>query len=493
MRRKRTIYFNDARHYYLFVFEPRMKLEDAWVPVDECAGTAVDTFIYGVERGDGLFYPSKVGMRFGEDIQPFKSSAYWRVWHNMQSLMDKGLNPLKVLIDRAHDKGMDFIASLRLGSYGRMAEAHSTRTGGRGFVHQEVRDHVFDVLKELATEYDTEGVELDFAAPPAGSPYCLRDEDVPEYTPVMTEWVRKVSSMVRDRSGEMGRVGARVYPTEAINLSKGLDVRTWLGEGLLDYVTPMVYAHMAIDSNMPIEWLVELAHAGDAAVYPMLEPYHNEESSWKLFHTREWATPAMVRAAAANYWDMGADGMYTFFLKWPLDDAGRRILTEIGDPDLVKEGDKHYLVGRKSTYSEAVGYETPLPLEISSSDTGTRHGIPFYVADDIEANTDRIRQVTLKVNIKDLVSADEITVLLNGESLANETCRRDYGSEVNAYSGQWLEFDLVGVRPRKGQNLLEIALDKRPEGLVSPLVVEDVEIIVEYGSYPSRLSNIPVT
>ena len=29
MRRRRTIYFNDARHYYLFVFQPPMTLEDA--------------------------------------------------------------------------------------------------------------------------------------------------------------------------------------------------------------------------------------------------------------------------------------------------------------------------------------------------------------------------------------------------------------------------------------------------------------------------------
>jgi len=484
MRRRRTIYFNDARHYYLFVFEPPMKLEDAWVPVDECAGTAVDTFIYGVERGDGLFYPSRVGMRFGEDMQPFTSPAYWRVWHNMQSLIDRDLDPLEVLIDRAHDKGMDFIASLRLGSYGGIEEVHSTMTGGRGFVHQEVRDHVLEVLKELATEYGTEGVELDFAAPPGGGPFCLRDEDVPEYTPVMTDWVRRVTSMVRSRPGEPGQVGARVYPTEAINLSKGLDVRTWLADGLLDYVTPTVYAHMVIDSNMPIEWLIETAHAGDAAVYPMLEPYYNMEN--RTYDMREWATPAMVRAAAANYWDMGADGMYTFSLKWPLDDTGRGILTEIGDPDLVKENDKHYLVGRRSDYSEAVGYETPLPLEIASSDTVTRHGIPFYVADDIETASDRIRKVCLKVNIRGLISADKITILLNGESLSSEVCRRDYGSE-NPYTGQWLEFDLEGIRPRKGQNLLEIALDKRPEGLVSPLVVEDVEVIVEYGSYPSRL------
>ena len=76
MRQKRTIYFNDARHYYLFVFEPPMRLEDAWRPIDEVAGTSVDTFIYGVSRGDGLFYPSEKGLRFGSDVDSFEHSAY---------------------------------------------------------------------------------------------------------------------------------------------------------------------------------------------------------------------------------------------------------------------------------------------------------------------------------------------------------------------------------------------------------------------------------
>ena len=32
-----------------------MALEDAWRPIDDVAGTNVDTFVYMVERGDGLF------------------------------------------------------------------------------------------------------------------------------------------------------------------------------------------------------------------------------------------------------------------------------------------------------------------------------------------------------------------------------------------------------------------------------------------------------
>lgn len=51
MRKKQIIYMNDARYYYLFVLEPPLTLEEAWVPVDEVAGTAVDTFRYGVSGG----------------------------------------------------------------------------------------------------------------------------------------------------------------------------------------------------------------------------------------------------------------------------------------------------------------------------------------------------------------------------------------------------------------------------------------------------------
>ncbi len=494
-RRQRTIYFNDARHYYLFVFEPPMKLEDAWRPVDEAAGTAVDTFVYGVARIDGLFYPSKVGKRFkyGRNADAFQQAAYWRLWHNMQSLIDRGLDPLRVLIDRAHQKEMDFFASLRLVGYSGIDPAHklsnypggSGKSGGRGFAHPQVRDHQFAVLQELATDYPTEGVELDFAFSTA----YFREQDVETYTPVMTEWVRKVSNTVRNRSGEPGQIGARVYPTQAINRKAGLDVDTWLREGLLDYVVPMIYGYMLVDSQMPIDWLIEAAHATQTSVYPMISPYSS--SNQRRHHNREWATPAMMRAAVSNYWDQGADGMYTWFLKWPLGDTERRILSELGDPDLVQEASKHYRVNRSLEAAERVGYQTTLPLEIPVSEQGKHYAIAFTLADDIEGAADRIRQVRLKINIADLVLADQLTVLLNGQSLAEETCLRSYGLHIAPYVGQWLEFELKKVRPRRGQNRLEIVLNRRAEGLVSPLRVEDVEIIVEYGSYPSALNFLP--
>ena len=42
-------------------------------------------------------------------------SDYWRSWYNLQSLIDRGLDPLQVLVDRAHQKNIDFVVSMRMG------------------------------------------------------------------------------------------------------------------------------------------------------------------------------------------------------------------------------------------------------------------------------------------------------------------------------------------------------------------------------------------
>ena len=477
MRQQRTIYFNDARHYYLFAFEPPMALEDAWVPIDEVSGTGVDTFAYGVERGDGLFYPSRVGMMFGADIQPFDQAAYWRTWHNMQSLIERGLDPLTVLIDRAHDREMDFWASLRMAAYGNMDPAHKLADGGGGLAHAEVRAHILQVVKELATEYETDGIELDFALP-GGTPRILREEDVEATTPILTDYVEQLAERVRGQRS--GAVGARVLPTEEMNRAQGLDVRTWLERGLVDFLVPMRYGYMILDGDMPIDWLVEAAHAADAAVYGSLQPYVSDES---VGAERVWPSPAHLRAAATSLLDRGCDGLYAWFMRWPLEDQERSALSELGDRDLMKEKDKHYVLARRSADVENQ-YPVALPVEIAVDDRA-QHTIPFYLADDVQEG--RVSQVLLRIKIVDLVSDDRLAIALNGQSLQEEICRREYGYKVAPYQSMWLVFDLQQVRPQQGANRLEIALVGRPDDLVSPLRVTDVEVEVKYHPLPTGL------
>ena len=222
---RRAMYFNDARHFYLYCYEPPMQLEDAWRPIDEVAGTSVNTFIFGVESG-GLFNHTKVGLRWGADQRPFTSAYQWRAWYNMQSLIDRGLDPLQVLIDRAHQRGLEFITSMRIsgktrnpghkiGVSGAYAGGAGAREDCADFSHQEVRQERFAWLEELAG-YPVEGIEMDFAF----TPFYFKPEEIKTHAPVMTEFVRSISKMVRAK-GKNRIVGARVFPTESMNLSLG--------------------------------------------------------------------------------------------------------------------------------------------------------------------------------------------------------------------------------------------------------------------------------
>ena len=279
-------------------------MKDAWRPIDEVAGTAVDTFSYCVERGDGAFYPTKVGMVFGSDKQPFTNPISWHAWHAMESLMDRGLDPLRVLIDRAHDKGMEFWADLRLGSYGGIDPALEVANGGRYFAEETVRDHLAAISRELVLDYPTDGLELDFAIANGNRPSYLRPEDVEKYTPVITEWVAGLADTVRSRDGG-GTIGARVYPVEKLNLRQGLDVRAWLDEGIVDFVVPLMYEYNRLDPNMPIDWLIEAAHERDVSVYGMLQPTVPSQDVSLGQDNRVYANIEQLRGAAASFWSRG--------------------------------------------------------------------------------------------------------------------------------------------------------------------------------------------
>ena len=60
---------------------------------------------------------------------------------------------------------------------------------------------------------------------------------------------------------------------------------------------------------------------------------------------------------------------------------------------------------------------------------------------------------------------------------------------VDPYGGQFLEIDLRTVRPRQGDNLLDIALVSRPVNISSDLSVEDVEMIISYGMFPTHVDS----
>ena len=157
-------------------------------------------------------------------------------------------------------------------------------------------------------------------------------------------------------------------------------------------------------------------------MYGFLQHHLQDEivgASGRLFPTLE-----QFRAGAANYWEKGVDGLYTWMMDWPLGDAERNILTTLGSPELVHGQDKIYVVSRKYDGAERVDYRHDIPHDLSPPLPTAAHAIPFTIADDIAAADSRVSETKLRIYLSNVVSGDRFNVALNGRSLAGETCRR---------------------------------------------------------------------
>ena len=245
----------------------------------------------------------------------------------------------------------------------------------------------------------------------------------------------------------------------------------------------MTYDPFRLDCDPPIEWLVEAAQDTDTSVYGFLHPYYQSEGVRRFIEVQH-ATPAMVRAAAANNYKKGVDGLCAWFLKWPLGDDQRGLLTQIGDPDLLEESDKHYFLRWRSDTMATVGWDgqVPQPIEV-----GEKSSFTFEIADDPIGNARRIRQLLLRIKLDNSARDDQINYTLNGDSLNEEQVVSSYGGQIAPYQARWLEFRLRKVTPRQGLNELTISLDGRPDGLDGSITVEDVELLVEYTPYPTEV------
>ena len=199
------------------------------------------------------------------------------------------------------------------------------------------------------------------------------------------------------------------------------------------------------------------------------------------------ATVEHYRAAAAAYWDRGADAIYLPWFEWPQDAERRQVLSEIHDPDLLAGKKKHYVVRRdyekafasNQGYDVAVrGYPGQLKATLEAGMEAPGHTVRVYAADDLDlANT------WLKVRLIGSTALDSMTVSLNGTALSWETCTR---TDHDGYYGTWLEFPLPRGVLRKGANEVGVALHARPTNLAIPVLLESVDVIVDH---PSPKSN----
>jgi hypothetical protein len=506
MNDPRLLFYNDARHYHMYNYEPPMTLEQARAPIDEIAGTGVDTFVYGFGPGPTVFHLTKVGEIFGSRLPRFRdlpgirrgTVAAWRAYENIMSLNRQGLDVLEILINRAHERGLRFFASVRQCHGGEPDDVDNYFNSqfsidhpewlltGRGkpglnWIHPEVRAERLAILEEALNDYDVDGLEIDWV-----TPVCFEDDHLEEGREILTQYMGDVRCMVERASKTKDRkiqLGARVLPVLSGNQAVGIDVVTWIQNGILDFVVPNYYIDHQLDTDFPFEWLVDLCRSNDCRVYPVLQSRvgRPKEADVEPIGQRQ-ANIAHYRAGAAAYFHKGADGIYLPWFNWPIGPDEREILGEINDPERLKGKPMHYVVRGQNANAAQHGYVSQLPASLETGGEAPGKIIRIYVAED-----PKNKRVIIRVRLMYTVAADVLTITMNGRTLPMATCRRT----AHGYSPTegpnvavvgipyaWLEFDVPEGLIQEGPNEVGVALETRPSNLAGVVDVSAVELTV---------------
>lgn len=264
-----------------------------------------------------------------------------------------------------------------------------------------VRDHYFAILEELATNYDIDGIELDFQR-------CSRffhDDEIEAGKPVMTAFVRRVRQML-DRVGR-GRGRAlhlcvRVLPSVEDCLRVGLEVTAWDAERLVDMIN--VAPAFVHTTGLRIEQFK--AQAPNSRVYGELN-YLTAYADLPSGRHIRFTTFEIYRSSALSFLARGADGVSVFNfdhvpgnVRSAADMA--KGLKGIANREFLRMASKNYL---------ANGSAIPAKTFPAAESTA----VDLFVADDTSQVP--FGRAVLRVEIKERSKELDMAVSLNGTPL----------------------------------------------------------------------------
>jgi len=517
VNKPRRVFYNDDGDGVLLSYKGTLRPEMATDSVDVLLGTPITTLVLCVSCSDTVTFPSEiVSMYAWRDTPSRRSSAsFWHTYQFFNQVREQGWDIPKMILERAEEKGLEFIPSMRMNDAHYGIGVHPTENPNTGefwmehqdliiepegswpeyyqrrghlldFRHEAVRDFRLASAIEIIDRYGKYGFEMDWTRHPV---FFLKGKEQPE---LITDMVRKVRARLDERGREQGRrlpLIMRVRAGIEESLQTGLDARTWIAEGLADYIVPSSQSrYIAFDMPM-CEWM-ELA-AGTP-----VEIHVSPDSASPRGDGN--ATLEMYRAAASNYFAMGVDGFYLFNLfcrGYPLEDDAYLIMRDVADPDTLSRRDKLFMASLDNWRPDT----DTLPVSLSDPNRAARIGL--MVGDDLALarRSGTLRGATLRVRVDRILPEDRLEITLNDTKLDLKEAVVDmpdkpalkrwklqtghWTYEAKTLNGPWawIEFELKDVLPRKGDNLVTV------RSLVAPaadreieLTLTDVDLAVSY-------------
>ncbi len=288
----------------------------------------------------------------------------------------------------------------------------------------EVQAHRLQILREMATNYDIDGLELDWMRWCRHFPAGKQREHLAD----LTSFVGKVREMLDEVAAKKGRgkmvLGHRVPVTLEESLNIGCDVATWAKRGYADYFSPMDF--LFNDANVRTDEFVKAVKGTDCLVYPSFGStkysfghvdvgYDDRTDYDKVIMMR---TLDEFRATAANWFAWGAKGGSAFNMYlWPSGEQEfyKQAIEIMSDRRKPMAGPRFYLY--LPTWKDGdnpTGRTSAQILTFGADTIGKRQAFTFRMADGRKG--EKLKGV-LRFRIYGATAADEFTIDLNGNTI----------------------------------------------------------------------------
>ena len=378
----------------------------------------------------------------------------------------------------------------------------------------EVRRYKLSILREIAERFDYDGISLDFARVcpvlPPGKAWANRNK--------MTDFLREFRSITQEVAHRRGRpllVGARIPENLQGCHFDGLDIETWVREGLVDVLALGIRSF-----DVDIAAFRRITAGTHVKLYPSVDDHHASDG---------YATPPIdiYRGVAANWWRQGADGIQTFNFNHAPDFPFREVwethlqaYRELGSPRTLHRKNKRFVVQRRGgghgptvipnpqdwTTPRWMYFNTnmlaPLPAPLAN-DGKADTLLTVAVADDLGTDREQVERLSLRLLLSDpsakglptekRLQQVRVATIGHPESrLLNIPPARGIENLIearlnNAHLGKpspedgWLIFDRLPPELfAVGPNLVGLRLTHPRPKATEPILIEKLEVEVRY-------------
>ena len=360
------------------------------------------------------------------------------------------------------------------------------------FAIPQVREHIFGIIQEVAQNYDVDCIGMEFFKYWPFFRESLEGNPVePEHLELMNDFLRRIRHMADEQANRRGRpllLAAHTPFSLADSIHVGVDLETWVAEGLIDLLMPGGNLESVFCSSY--NDMIALGHKYEVPVYPcvswgfwdrwaflgLTDGKYRQFGSWVetlrgaqpervgrpsfilVFNSWE-GTMAAWRGAASNLFNSGADGLYLFNPAFGEPEWWR----EIGEPATIAGKDRLYGIERfvgPNSFTEVP--ESTLPVSAG-----------FQVGEEV--GSAGARSIDFSLHLWDWAPGDDFSVKLNGAAVEG---LEPADPDRKPKEGQWLQGKLDARQIRRGENQLDLAVRNRGESASSPVVLDTVQLRV---------------